>query len=466
MCSRPLPDLLARGVDSSAADSHPRFLRIPAHAIGRCPRQLYLTILDLTDTSDVAGRFTASHLIQEHFQDELGSLRPDLELQPDAHIDAGRVHIHGRPTCYDTATDTVYHIKPRNGWYRWHPPIQRHLDQLHIYMRGLEADQGRILYVSMADLHDVRPWPPETPLPSDADRTDSLIEHAARVRDIIVADGVATRPGDIPYEPCGCYFCDEETLTLPPAPHPSPDPTPRDSTIPPEIDAGDTDQPADTQPASENPPGADHDPVRLRATGARIPTGFRETNVWVVWDGRSNRVLAPWTQDTMYPCPWNSEAADPRRRFEKAAMVAELSVEQIHRAWPFPDTDDLPDTVLPAVLLPNEPDESPLTVIDFDDVRNPDSGVVSGEVAALLEALDGYAEISQSHTGIHVFVHGGLPTGVTAFQAPLFKQGRIEIYDQSRFIATTWQHVDGTPIDQAPNATPQLRRIVDTYKRS
>lgn len=58
------------------------------------------------------------------------------------------------------------------------------------------------------------------------------------------------------------------------------------------------------------------------------------------------------------------------------------------RAWPFPDGDDLPETVKPAVLLPHDPPDPPIVFVDFDDVRDPATDEISNEVMIWRHAPD------------------------------------------------------------------------------
>jgi hypothetical protein len=85
-------------------------------------------------------------------------------------------------------------------------------------------------------------------------------------------------------------------------------------------------------------------------------------------------------------------------------MVADLPVNEIHAAWLFPDGDDLPDRVEPAVLLPHDPPKPPIAFVDFDDVRDPETGTVPGEVNALISMLGGYTELSRSEQGVYSHV--------------------------------------------------------------
>lgn len=116
-----------------------------------------------------------------------------------------------------------------------------------------------------------------------------------------------------------------------------------------------------------------------------------------------------------------------------------------------------------AVLLPHDPPTPPITVIDFDDVRNPVTGTVTDEVMALVEQLGGYTEVSFFGQGLHVFVRAGLPENVSTFSAGLRHRGRVEMYDRSRFVATTWEHVEGTPLDEVPVAGSAVEEVIDAY---
>lgn len=179
---------------------------------------------------------------------------------------------------------------------------------------------------------------------------------------------------------------------------------------------------------------------------------------------RNGIALTPWQTGTMYPCQWAQDKdVDPRRGFEKARMVAELPVEQIHASWPFPDGENLPERVPSAVLLPHKPPAPPITVIDFDDVRDPETGAVTEEVLALVNELGGHTEVSSSGEGLHVFVRAGLPDDVATFSAGLQDRGRLEVYDHSRFVATTWMHVERRPLDEVPIAGAAVDALLDTY---
>jgi primase-polymerase (primpol)-like protein len=79
-----------------------------------------------------------------------------------------------------------------------------------------------------------------------------------------------------------------------------------------------------------------------------------------------------------------------------------------------------------------------LTGVDFDHVREVQTGVVATDVMAMVALLDSYTEVSPSGDGLHVLVRGTLPPGRR-------RRGYVEMYDGGRFFTLTGRHVVGTP---------------------
>jgi len=203
-----------------------------------------------------------------------------------------------------------------------------------------------------------------------------------------------------------------------------------------------------------------------RVSGYHVPAALKEYDVWVLWvPGWDKTARAPWEEGHMYPCEWSaSKPVDPRRGYNKAAAAASLPVDEIDRLWPFPNDRLLPDEVKPAVLLPPEHVCCDLAFVDFDDVRDPETGAVSVEVWDLVNRLNGYTEVSRSGEGLHVYVLGSLPPGVGKFIEELDGPGHVEVYDHGRMTGGTWRHVFGTPADEINQAQDVLEYIFETYR--
>jgi primase-polymerase (primpol)-like protein len=70
----------------------------------------------------------------------------------------------------------------------------------------------------------------------------------------------------------------------------------------------------------------------------------------------------------------------------------------------------------------------PFTGIDLDDCRDPETGEIKEWAEKIIEALGGYAEVSQSGEGVHIIVRG---------KGPNKKRGGVEAYSIERFFAMT-----------------------------
>lgn len=213
-----LGDVLSELVTEQRSDIRPFWQTFAAYYLGYCPRQAYLAHLGLRDTSDQTGRFRAKELVRDHVTRTLREAMPHLDVNPQVEYQCGPLRVVGRCSCYDPDAQRVYHVKPRNGWYKFHPPIERDIDQLHVYMAGLDARDGQLLYVSVADLADVRTWPPHsadgTAIEFSRDRFDQIVTKAKTIHRLVVEDGIPTTSTAIPFETCGCYLCETEELHL------------------------------------------------------------------------------------------------------------------------------------------------------------------------------------------------------------------------------------------------------------
>jgi putative DNA primase/helicase len=70
----------------------------------------------------------------------------------------------------------------------------------------------------------------------------------------------------------------------------------------------------------------------------------------------------------------------------------------------------------------------PYCGVDLDGCRNPETGDVDAWAKEIVDALDGYAEVSPSGRGVHVIVRGTTPNR---------RRGNIEVYSSKRFFTMT-----------------------------
>lgn len=81
---------------------------------------------------------------------------------------------------------------------------------------------------------------------------------------------------------------------------------------------------------------------------------------------------------------------------------------------------------------------SPFAGVDLDDCRDSETGHVEPWAREIVAALDSYAEVSPSGTGVKAFMRGTLPPGRR-------HKGRVEMYDSGRFFTVTGHRLPGAP---------------------
>lgn len=195
-------------------------------AAGKCKRQIFLSKLGQNFYSaETQGKFavgTAIHeWIEEHLADYLETqehIDNDPQFETDVTFEDQGIKIKGRADFYDGHTVTDF--KTRAGWYHFDLPVQRHVDQVLMYMKGLDADGGRLLYLRKKDM-DMRTYPSDSGVPFfsfDRERYNEIIHKLQQVRDK-VAERIENREegdyvrsmDDIPFDNCGeCYPCRKE----------------------------------------------------------------------------------------------------------------------------------------------------------------------------------------------------------------------------------------------------------------
>lgn len=209
----------------------------------------------------------------------------------------------------------------------------------------------------------------------------------------------------------------------------------------------------------------------MRVDGYAVPDPLKDMGIWTVWNCVDKMPLAPWQTGHMFPATWGQDTpADdrPEVSYERAKSVADLEPDVIHETWPFPTDDDgtpqIPEEVKPGIILPHyKTQDRVLMFVDFDDVRDPETGEVTEEVVDIVERLGAYAEVSRSGTGLHCYVFAELPDGLGRFIGDLDDKGHIELYDHGRFTGGTWNHVAGTPMT-VPEAQDTVDEIIEEYE--
>ena len=209
--------LAADDEDGSHTEFHPSVFH-PSQ-VGYHPWLIYVKKLGLDDTSDLAGTFHVGEMIHREIQNELArrpGITPSEQIEVPVEFEDDGLTFLGHADLYDPDARIVYDIKSRANWYNFDPPVDRHVDQLHTYMRGLGVEHGQVIYVSKKDL-EVRTWPEGAPFTFDEQRWAEITARCKRVRDAIVDNGFATSEDEIPFEKPGddheqSYFVESTEL--------------------------------------------------------------------------------------------------------------------------------------------------------------------------------------------------------------------------------------------------------------
>lgn len=202
----------------------------------------------------------------------------------------------------------------------------------------------------------------------------------------------------------------------------------------------------------------------IRSDGRRVPRSLHDERLWVMWDMDEKVVRAPWKTGHCYPASWGSNVdADegrPELTYPEVREYTELGPEELDQRYSFPEGP--PDEVRPTIVVPHPGTGNKYTellgYVDLDDVRDPETGRVTPEAWRIIKAFDSYTEISSSGTGVHILFIGEVPYDGWVNGDPLNGTGSIEIYDHSRILAGTWDHVEGTPtvINERQNVVNRL----------
>lgn len=163
--------------------------------------------------------------------------------------------------------------------------------------------------------------------------------------------------------------------------------------------------------------------------------------------------IAPYRTGRAKPVKWNSGLSDeeyPATTFDEAHKWNGMHIgRDIHA----PERV-VSDGVGMGIIIPvgqGDGGERPITLLDWDDVRQPATGEIHPVAAWAIRTLGGWAEISQSGEGIHQLVFGEIPSGARKFIRHIDDEPfvgddlpQIEMYRSGRVTAMTGRHVAGT----------------------
>jgi len=200
---------------------------------------------------------------------------------------------------------------------------------------------------------------------------------------------------------------------------------------------------------------------RLIPTGDHYyPDWLKSTEWWVNWvrahpfgeDGEvdwdavpTKQPVAPYDRGHAKPTQWNQAMSDeehPSTSFEEVERWNEMAVGSEVESHERVISDEIGIGII--IPVGGGDEERDVVLIDWDDVRRPETGEVHPVVAEAISQLDGYAEISQSGEGVHQFVFGEIPGGFSKFLRHIDDEPfvgddlpMVEMYSSGRLTAMT-----------------------------
>lgn len=188
--------------------------------LGYCQRNILLSKQGIKENdAESLGRFMTGTLIHEFMENEVSDFLPDHVESEEAipEVEQGDLTFVGTADAVDHENEVIYDFKTRASWYRFEPPIDRHLDQLQIYMEAFGYDKAKVIYISKGDM-EVKTWPEEEGefIERDSSSYYQLVAKAYEVYDFIQNHGGIDSIEQLneAFKPCDNFFCGDEKLSI------------------------------------------------------------------------------------------------------------------------------------------------------------------------------------------------------------------------------------------------------------
>lgn len=175
---------------------------------GYCERQMFLTKAGLKKFDVQAfGSMKIGSIIHSWIEQDLvnkGHMEKDVSINIyDSSINPEEIYFEGTYDFFDY--HFLYDFKSTsNITYCWDHPSEMHKDQLIVYMAGLGITTGYIVYIDKRNLTTRQHL-----VEFDQERLYQLFKKANKVyRALKVWKENGKK--EIPFEKCGCFFCENE----------------------------------------------------------------------------------------------------------------------------------------------------------------------------------------------------------------------------------------------------------------
>jgi putative DNA primase/helicase len=157
-------------------------------------------------------------------------------------------------------------------------------------------------------------------------------------------------------------------------------------------------------------------PQALRVRERGIPDALKVRPQWVNWRYALDR--EKWTKH-----PYNPRSG---KKASSTDLLTWSAFDHIYDAYKAGDYDGIG-----FVLCSGDP----LTGIDLDGCRDPESGEMAAWAEEIVRCFGSYTELSPSGTGVHILVKGKAPASL--------KRPGLEMYSTERYLTVTGHVVEG-----------------------
>ena len=178
---------------------------------GFCERQMFLSKAGLKKfNKSIIGAMKAGSLLHEWIEKDLkekGLTEQSILTEfKDTDINPNKVYYEGTFDFYDHSI--LYDFKSTSNLNYVDGISDIHKDQLLIYMKGLGATKGSVVYIDKRDLRAKQYF-----LDFDEPRVKQIFKKTNRVYEALIkwkTNGMNIK--NIPFEKCGCFMCRGEVL--------------------------------------------------------------------------------------------------------------------------------------------------------------------------------------------------------------------------------------------------------------
>lgn len=212
-------------------------------------------------------------------------------------------------------------------------------------------------------------------------------------------------------------------------------------------------------------PGSHKQPDALASLDWWVPTARNAAGVKLP--------RAPYLNDGSYPAEWSADLQAEKRPERSLTTVkewADLSPSELRERGAGLPTAAEDSTLRVGLILPTDrlPPEIRPVLIDWDDVRDPETGEIHPVCAEYLRDFGGYVDVSVSGKGVHQWVFGEIPDPrrpdgtrkkfIKAIDTEPFVDDsdhaedvpQVELYDGGRHVIMTGRHVERFGDDVVP----------------